>query len=60
MPGRRWPHERRTSQAAPALEKNTEGVGESRGCESDSGILLRRGAEVFRRLFFTVPGKPSR
>jgi hypothetical protein len=44
----------------PLFEKNTEGVGESRGCESGSGILLRRGAEVFRRLFFTVPGKPSR
>jgi hypothetical protein len=50
----------RTSQAASAPPENTEGVGESRGYESASGILLWRGAEVFRRLFFTVPGEPSR
>ncbi len=50
----------RTRKAAPARPENTEGVGESRGYESASGILLRRGAEVFRRLFFTVPGEPSR
>ena len=35
--------------------KNTEGVGESRGYESSSGVVLRRGAEVLRRLFFTGP-----
>ena len=47
----------RTRKAAPARPENTEGVGESRGYESASGILLRRGAEVFRRLFFTIPSE---
>ena len=47
----------RTRKAAPARPENTEGVGESRGYESASGILLRRGAEVFRRPFFTIPGE---
>jgi len=43
------------ASGSAARAKNTEGVGESRGYESSSRVMLRRGAEVLRRLFFTSP-----